>query len=194
MFKGLNIAKGIVRGIAMAAIVVSGTLAAQVYKVVDENGNVIYTDQPPGDGSAPMDLPEITVIETDYSNPEVAVADAEAQAAEEAERNASPRELRRMFRDFRLLSPAPEETFWGTANTVVVSWAAGSPYEDGMTVSVVVDGQPQEASPSENVPVTLDRGEHQVYAVLRDARGRRVVTTDTVTFYVKQQSALINPG
>lgn len=99
-----------------------------------------------------------------------------------------------MFSDFRVLSPSQGETYWGTGNTVVVSWGADVPYEPGMSVSVVVDGNAQDADPSGNLPVTLDRGEHQVYAVLRDQRGRRIVTTPTVTFFVQQGSRLINPG
>jgi hypothetical protein len=188
----------IIMGAVFVALVASGPLGAQVYKVVDEDGNVTYTDQPPPDGSAPMVLPEITIIETDYpSESEVAedataAAAADEQSGEEVER--SPRELRQMFSDFRILSPGQDETFWGTANTVVVSWAANAPYEPGMRVSVVVDGDSQEAAPSGNLPVTLDRGEHQVYAVLHDQRGRRIVTTPTVTFHVQQGSQLINPG
>ena len=42
--------------------------------------------------------------------------------------------------------------------------------------------------------LTLDRGEHNVYVELLDARKRRVLTTNTVTFFVKQGSALSNPG
>jgi len=188
----------IVLGAAFVALVASGPLGAQVYKVVDEDGNVTYTDQPPSDGSAPMVLPEITIIETDYpTEAEVTEGATAAAAADEQSGEGelkSPRELRQMFSDFRILSPGQDETFWGTANTVVVSWAANAPYEPGMSVSVVVDGTSQDAAASGNLPVILDRGEHQVYAVLRDERGRRIVTTTTVTFHVQQASQLINPG
>jgi hypothetical protein len=34
----------------------------------------------------------------------------------------------------------------------------------------------------------LDRGEHNVYAELKDAQGRRIARTDTVTFFMKQGS------
>lgn len=186
----------ILLGAAFVALVASGPLGAQVYKVVDEDGNITYTDQPPPDGSAPMVLPEITIIETDYPSEAEITENAAAAAGEESGEGElkSPRELRQMFSDFRILSPAPDENYWGTGNTVVVSWGADSPYEPGMSVSVVVDGNSQDADPSGNLPVTLDRGEHQVYAVLRDQRGRRIVTTPTVTFYVQQGSRLINPG
>lgn len=190
MSKGLII----VLGFALAALVASGPVTAQVYKVVDENGNVTYTDQPPPDGTAPMVLPEISIVETDevpsYADP---IENAAGNGGDE-DGDKSPRELRRMYRDFRILTPGSEETYWGTGNTVVVSWGADAPYEPGMVVSVVVDGEARDADPMGNLPVTLDRGEHQVYAVLRDDRGRRIVTSPTVTFYVQQGSRFINPG
>jgi len=189
MNKGLIILKGI----AIVAIAVSGVLSAQVYKVVDENGNVTYTDQPPEDGSAPMQLPEISVVESQYPSemPNSAAAESGTSSSADAK---TPRELRQLYSDFRILSPAPEENYWGTGNSVVVSWGTSSAYEPGMSVSVVVDGTAQNADPNSNLPVTLDRGEHQVYAVLRDVRGRRIVTTDIVTFTVHQGSRRNNPG
>jgi len=204
MYKGLKI----VRGLTLAAIIASGTLAAQVYKVVDENGNVTYTDQPPSDGSAPMVLPDVSVVEgDDVAEAAEAASDAEPEAdAEAGDLEAAadpdaevvvektPRELRQEFRDFRILSPGKDETFWGTSNTVVVSWGASAAYEPGMSVSVVVNGETHDASPTGNLSLTLDRGEHKVHAVLLDHRGRRIVTTNAVTFYIKQASARINPG
>ncbi len=196
MRKGLITATGL----GLAALLASGMLAAQVYKVVDEHGNVTYTDQPPPDGTPPMELPELSVVESEEDVTAVAdpatllnadPVDADGLAATPEK---TPRELRQMFSDFRILTPTQDETFWGTANVVVVTWGANAAYEEGMQVSVVVNGDPQDVDPNRNLPLTLDRGEHQVYAVLRDNRGRRIMTTDTVTFFVKQASARINPG
>jgi hypothetical protein len=44
MNKGLII----ILSITLVAFAASGKLAAQVYKIVDENGNVTYTDEPIG--------------------------------------------------------------------------------------------------------------------------------------------------
>ena len=49
--------------VTLSLAIASGSLAAQVYKTVDEDGNVTYTDRPPEDGSAPIKLPELRVIE-----------------------------------------------------------------------------------------------------------------------------------
>lgn len=192
MYKGLIITLSI----ALMGLATIEPLWAQVYKVVDENGNVTYTDEPPKDGTPEMVLPEISVIESDYE-PEPSVADQAAadgtgEATGDEEEALSPRELRGMFKDFRILTPEPEETYWGTANTVVVSWGASTPYEKGMSVSVVLNGAAQEASPTGNVMATLDRGEHKVYAVLMDEGGTRIATSETVTFYVQQATIRTN--
>ena len=52
------------------SLVLSFQLAAQaVYKTVDEEGNVIYTDQPPEEDAKPMEMPEISVVKTEAPAP-----------------------------------------------------------------------------------------------------------------------------
>jgi hypothetical protein len=162
----------------------------EIYKVVDEDGNVIFTDQKPAGGGEVVDLPPLSVVETDIQVPEPGTDSAEA--ADEEPKPPTPRELRRQFRDFRITQPQNEETFWGTANTVVVSWGSSNQIPPDMKVVLFVDGQSQDVPTVGGVTLSLDRGEHQVYAELRDARNRRIVTTETVTFFVKQHSVNFN--
>ena len=173
----------------------SGAVQGQIYKVVDADGNVTYTDQAPSDGAAPMVLPELSVVDTDYVPETPATQDDTAQASDgDAAEDAAPtpRQLRKMFKDFHISRPSHEETFWGTANSVVISWVSSKPLLPGMSVQVYIDGQRQADGQDGMLAVTLDRGEHQVYAELMDARGRRVVTSPTVTFFVKQHSIGFN--
>jgi hypothetical protein len=107
----------------------------------------------------------------------------------------TPRELRSLYSDFRITQPQQEETFWGTENTVAVAWGSAQPVLPDLSVRLYVDGQVQDVAGSGSVSLTLARGEHTVYAELLDARKRRIVTTDTITFFVKQHSANFNgPG
>ena len=87
------------------------------------------------------------------------------------------RELRRQFRDFSITQPLQEETFWGTENTVVVTWGSSAEIPPEMSVMLFVNGEGQKAPAAGSAALTLDRGEHQVYAELRDERNRRIVTT-----------------
>lgn len=180
--------KGMIRTLSALLILLAPlALAAEgeIYKVVDKDGNVTFTDQRPSDTAQPIDLPPLSVIESDIQVPEPAAATDE-EAAEV--REPTPRELRRQYADFRITQPAQEETFWGTANTVVVAWGSSQPPLPDMTARLYVDGEPQDVPAVGNVSLTLDRGEHKVYAELLDARKRRIVATETVTFFVHQHS------
>jgi hypothetical protein len=160
----------------------------EVYKIVDKDGNVTFTDQRPSSDAQPMVLPELSVIETDIPVTKAASAGTDAESAEPAP--LTPRELRRKYRDFSITSPLQEETFWGTENSVVVSWGSSEPIDENMSVLLFVNGESRSVEGSGSVTLTLDRGEHQVFAELRDERNRRLVVTDKVTFFVKQASAL----
>ncbi len=162
---------------------------AQIYKIVDKDGNVTYTDQAPADGSEPMDLPELSVVTTDYEEAPPPSTELEPDRAEEP---LTPADLRKLYRDFRITRPTPEETFWGTENSVVVTWDVSEPLQAGMSVRFMVDGAAQTSSTENMLGLTLDRGAHTVSAVLMTEDGRSVVTTDTVTFYIQQQSVRSN--
>jgi hypothetical protein len=166
---------------------------AQIYKIVDKDGNITFTDQSPGDGTLPMVLPELSVISTDQpddaATPDPAATDP---ALTDPERELTPQDLRRLYSDFRITRPANEETFWGTENTVVLAWDATEPLREGMSVRFTIDGSAQTASTENMMAVTLDRGAHTVNAAIVDARGRPLVTSDTVTFFVHQQSVRRN--
>jgi len=164
---------------------VDGRSEGQIYKVVDKDGNVTFTDQRPSANAEPMDLPPLSVIQTDMPPPVPA-----AQPGDPAEdKPLTTREMRKQFRDFSITQPLQEETFWGTQNTVVVTWGSSAEIPPELSVMLFVNGEGQKAPATGSATLTLDRGEHQVYAELRDQRNRRIVATPTVTFFIKQHSA-----
>ncbi len=180
--------KGMIRAISLTGIFllsVSTAWAADIWKVVDEDGNVTYTDQPPKGGAVPMDLPELSVIETDFEEQAKPVD-------EEGVKAPTSSDLRKLYGDFQITRPLPEETFWGTANTVVVTWSSKTPITPDLNVRVFVNGKAQAAPATGGVSLNLERGEHKVFAELRDARNRRIIKTNTVTFFIKQHSVNFN--
>lgn len=162
---------------------------AEVYKVVDEHGNVTYTDQPPPDSDAkPMTLRGLSIISPQIPPP-APVREGEAGDAEAAEGEIPIRELIRRYRDFAIVSPTQEQSLWGTNGQVNVAWRSNTPLMEGMTVTVYINGLPQPPTTQGSMAVGgLDRGEHNVYAELKDAQGRRIARTDTITFFMKQWS------
>jgi hypothetical protein len=186
MNKGLTGRKFLIL-LAATALMVCFSAHGQVYKIVDKDGNVTYTDQAPGDGSEPMKLPELSVVSTDYEDSaETATESAAVEASEEQE--LTLRDVRKMYRGFSISSPSPNQTFWGTENSVVLGWQSPQPLQEGMTVQMIVDGVPQPESTANMMAMTMDRGEHSVSAKLLDARGRTLATTASVTFFIHQQT------
>lgn len=164
----------------------AGTVSAQVYKTVDEEGNVTYTDTPPGDGSKPIKLAPISVIEAPgYEQPEKAAADgAEGEEGKEM----SLRYLRKNYADFAIVAPQQEESVWNPESAMTVAWNTRFKLQPGMQVTIYVDGKQQARTTEQIIAVTerLDRGEHRVEAQLTDAKNRKIATAEPVTFFVRR--------
>ena len=166
--------------------VMASPLAAQVYKIVDKDGNVTFTDKPPVEGAQPMDLPPLSVIETpDYG--EAARKTEEAEAAAGGEEAVPLRTLRNNYRDFAIIAPLQEESVWRPDGPISIAWSASNQLMDGMRVVILLDGQQRAVTTAPMIPVNgLERGEHTVTARIIDARNRTIATAEPVVFYVRQ--------
>lgn len=160
---------------------------AEVYKTVDENGNVIYTDQPPAPDAEPIKMRELSVVPArpvERAPVRAKVSDANAEG--QVENLAA---LRRGYRDFRITQPMPEQAFTGTGNTATLAWDTKFELQQGMRVVFSINGEAMEPTTAQIVTTNpLDRGEHTVSAQLVDARGRTVASAAPVKFFVRQWS------
>jgi hypothetical protein len=180
--------KGLIAVLVFLAFPLAVLANGEIYKIVNPDGSITFTDQRPAPDAKPMELKPLSVVETDIHVPEAAAADGAVEESKEL----TARDLRRMYGDFRIVQPQNEETFWGTGNQVTVSWGASEPIRDDLRVLLYVNGEGQSAPASGSTVLSLDRGTHEVYAVIRDARNRRVVASEPVTFFVKQHSVNFN--
>jgi hypothetical protein len=171
--------------ITFLLIFTASPLMAQVYKTVDENGNVTYTDTPPADGSGPIELRPISVIEAPTYE-KAAKADEESTTGEES-KEMTLKVLRRSYKDFSIIAPQPEESIWNPEVFISVAWRVGNQLQPGMTVTVSVDGKQYAKTTEQVVQVNLrDRGEHKVTAELKDSKNRLIATAEPVIFYIMQ--------
>jgi hypothetical protein len=169
-------------------------LMAEVYKTVDEDGNVSYTDRPPGDGAKPMDLPPLSIVETPVYEKTAREAALTASAATGEQNTEIPlKTLRRTYRDFAIISPLSEESVWHPEQAIPVAWSVSSPLEAGMTVTLFIDGKKQAATTQPIIPVAgLERGEHTLTAELKDSKNRKIATAQPVTFFIRQPNIYTN--
>lgn len=177
---------------AFSLVVVTNTVLAQVYKIVDEDGNVMYTDRPPKDGSKPVKLAPISVIEAPtYGQPaKAAKEDAESVNVEQI----SLKYLRKNYADFAIVTPQQEESVWNPDKAMAVAWNTRYELQEGMQVTIYIDGMQYSKTTDQIIPVSkLDRGEHKIEAQLTDARNRKIATAEPVTFYIRRPNLYSNP-
>lgn len=169
----------------------SNLALAQVYKVVDKDGNVSYTDQAPSDGAEPLKLAPISVIEAPtYQTPAKAVA---KDGASEEAKQPPLRFLRKEYADFAIISPQQDESVWHPDAPVPVQWGTGKQLRAGMQVTIYVDGLQQPSSANTIIPVSqLDRGEHRIEAILIDAQNRTIATAEPIIFFVRRPTLYSN--
>ncbi|TVQ30972.1 MAG: DUF4124 domain-containing protein [Wenzhouxiangella sp.] len=163
----------------LALCLISMPLAAQpIYKIVDEHGNITYTDQKPSDNAEPMRLPEINVVQGE---------EAEIPIPEASERDDAP------AMNFRIVSPDDQEHIFSAEDTLTVT--LDSDIQIPPTAQIVIfindTAQPPIHSMSADFQ-SMEPGENTVRAELQTAAGRVLATTDAVTFYMGQ-TARLNP-
>ncbi len=157
----------------------SASQAQAIYKTVDADGNVTYTDQPPNPEAQPMDLPPITVADP-----------YEARASRSAE-NDEPVEELVPYADFRLLSPTQEEHFWGTGGTFTAQVASSQPLAPGHLVQFYLDGSLAGTGTGSFLEFTnIDRGEHRIRAEITTPSGEILARTEDVVFFMRQQTVI----
>ncbi len=169
-------------GLALASAMPA--LATDIYKTVDADGHTVYTDRPPSPDAKPISLRELSVVEApSYARP--------APRAQDDDSNAdSAAALRQRYGDFKLVSPAPDQNFWGTGNTATIAWDTDERLASGLGVIFFVDGQAvtERMTAATYTTAPLDRGTHQARADLVDANDNVIATAGPVPFHIMQQS------
>lgn len=156
----------------------STPLSAELYKTIDEEGNVIYSDKP-GPGSELIESPE----ELNTIN----MPKLDKKAEEKTEKQAEA------YSRFRITSPAPNETIRSSVGelTVTVSLAPELSKDKGDAIVVFIDGRSAAKAKDTTIVINnIDRGSHSVKASVVDKQGKTIIRSQTVKFHMKRQSLL----
>jgi len=152
-------------------------LSAAVYKTVDAEGNVVYTDEPVGN-QKPVDLPPLSTI------PPPKYTSSQPSAKTKGSTSG--------YTKLSIVSPEPDGTLRDNTGAVPVS--AG--LEPALNVAAghrfqyYLDGQTQgEPTASNKIVITnVDRGSHNVAVAVIDAEDQEVIRSNPVPFHLHRQS------
>jgi hypothetical protein len=160
--------------------------AGAVFKTVDEQGNVTFTDNPPA-GSESREI-KIRPINTQVSTAPAPPADADtAPTGETAEKKPEEEVKEVRYSASFITQPLDQSTVPPGQTEVVVQIGLKPPLQEGHVVKLLHNGEVGSPTTSTRFTLTnLIRGEHQIRAQIFGADGNRKAETQTITFYVKR--------
>lgn len=155
------------RVVACAALLLfTHTATAQVYKTVDAEGRVIYTDRP-APGAEQVPLSEV--------NSMPAAEPTAPPTRKEPTSNASP------YTNIAILEPVDGATVTNPGGNFSVQLALEPALRDGDTLQLLVDGQPAGTISGSSAQLEgVLRGEHTLELIVIDSNGDVVARANPV--------------
>jgi len=162
--------------------------ATDVYRWVDDQGQVHFSDRPLEGGERVEIRPQGKL-----GTPEFEPRRSRSAAVEESED--SDEAFR--YRSLEILSPSQEEVLWNIEGQLDVSMQLEPRLRQGHSVELLLDGEPVEQLRPGSMQVRLSevyRGVHVLRASVRDQNGQLLIESQPRTFAVQQTSILNRAG
>ena len=174
-------------GLFIIALLLSAPSFAELYKWTDENGEIIYSDEPPPQGAETIDPPPITTTPPVRYQPKPAAVKKNAPADEKTPPATS-------YSSLKITSPGNDEAVRNNPGNVTVSFAMEPPLDtaSGHSISLLVDGKVAQSDIRGN-SVTIphmDRGTHRLKAEIRDKNGTILKASEAIEFHLLRHSKL----
>jgi uncharacterized protein DUF4124 len=157
--------------------------AAVVYKWTDSDGVVHYSDQP---------VPGAQKIFTATSASAGAASGERPNAAPPGSISAKSVTSALTYSQFAITSPAANQTFFGD-DIVAVHLGLEPDLKAGQTISWHLNGKQLDDQAPTSIQFALqhlDRGTYVIAAIITDQQTGESLSTDSVTFFVRQPSEL----
>ncbi|MFV8834988.1 DUF4124 domain-containing protein [Aquisalimonas sp.] len=171
--------------IALIGLFLPLVATADIYKWVDEDGNVVYSDEP-REGAERL---ERTAPDSSYRFETPRRPSGDPSASGDNGDNGS------RYDHVRIVHPTDEGTVRDNQGLVDVQLELSPALRAEHRVQFLFNGEPQ-GEPSRSLEARLTevhRGEHQVAARVLNEAGAVIAETEPVTFYMHQASRLL-PG
>ncbi|GGE74888.1 hypothetical protein GCM10011533_29140 [Streptosporangium jomthongense] len=168
-------------GITAALILLTtGPALAEVYRNVDAQGNVTFSDEP-SEGAETVKLKPVTTI----TLPKPQTVRETDKLREEVKREGS------VYESVSFTFPENDQAFHSGSGDVRFEMRSTPPLEPGHKYEVTLDGQPVGQSTSGSITVNnVFRGTHEAGVHIVDSNGVQIKTGNPVRFTVHRPSVL----
>lgn len=165
----------------------SGAVQAQaVYKVIQPDGTVEFTDSPPaGEAAKQIEVAPLNTV------PSLNTTEPLSPAG-----SASPSEagVSQGYSEFRITSPGNGEAIRDNAGNVNIDLSLKPSLRSGDKIDVLLNGR--SVGGGNRTAITLsdmDRGTHSIQALVKNSDGQVVARSNSVTFTLQRRSAILQP-
>lgn len=154
---------------------ISQPLFAEIYKLTDKNGNITYTDTPEK-GAEKVEITAPPLLH-DAIPPSASVEQNKVDTLQTTEQ-------KKPYTVFVISSPLNEETIHNNPN-IMITIAIEPDLQKGDKIQVFVDERPiGDAVPNTQISIgRLERGIHQVKAVVIDENQKILKISPSITIY-----------
>ncbi len=166
----------------LAGLAVSLAAASQdIYRWVDEDGVVHYSDQPGSDSAVLIQTIEPNIIDAAESSSSVAVSSGGDDDGPR-EPDVPP------YESLSIVSPTPDQVFFGADAVVSATLELDGTLRSDHSVVFFLNGNRHEATGLSMDFSELARGSYFLRASILDQAGRPVLSSQQVSFHVRQPS------
>lgn len=162
-------------GLSVVAAAASGT---EVYRWVDEDGVVHYSDSP-HPGAQKIEIAEPTTMPA-YRRPD--------SAQRTPPTNGESQPPAPGYQSLSIVQPAAEETLWNIEGRLTVQLGLQPALKPGDRVRVYFDGEPKEVTGLQFQLEEVYRGAHNLQAEVVNEAGTLMIRSEPIRFYVQQTS------
>lgn len=171
--------------LASLSILAATAATAEVYRWVDEDGVIHYSDTPhPG-------AEEIVLPDAPSATPPARPFGAAQRTLPTNGDEPSPAGFD--YQSLSVVQPAPEETLWNIEGQLTVRVNLQPALRPGDRVRVYFDGEPRDVPDLQFELQEVYRGTHNLQVEIVDEAGQLMIRSEPVRFHV-QQTSIVNPN
>lgn len=162
--------------LTLALSVLIGPAQAEIYRYLDAEGNVTFSNQPPpGVKPEPVELGPVNTLGGRGTSSPTAPSTSD-QAPEDAG-----------YEQFAITQPENDTAVRNNAGNITISLDLSPKLKPSHEVYLYLDGVEVGHGAVTNFALTnVDRGTHQVHAEVKDAKGKVLAKTPSVTFTLQR--------
>ncbi len=166
--------------IGLTLAVTSPRVLAVIYKSVDENGNVVFSDSPPDKSAEKIELGPINTIPA-LDLP----ANQDDSAGQPTQDDAS-------YQTFEITQPQPDQSIRDNAGNIAVAVSVAPTIDSDTNDQIVITMDGREVSRGTKTSIDLSnvsRGTHTLDAHIVNSSGKKLATANSVEFHVLRVTA-----